>query len=169
MAGCASQPDTRPDDASVEDRPTIQQADHSPLSDFNLGSGDIPIVLQRAISNTYDQPTPFDCTTLGAEITALDLVLGPDLDQLKSADKSGEFAASFLAGAIRGMIPYHSVLRLISGARQRERRVAAAIAAGGIRRGYLKGLGEASRCAVPAAPARGSQETRGSQPDGRGN
>lgn len=169
MAGCASQPGTRPDAASVDSQQVIRQDDHSPLRDFNLGADDIPVVLQRAVSNTYDKPAPFDCATLGSEIIALDLVLGPDLDQLKAADKSGYFAATALAGAIRGMIPYHSVLRLISGARQRERRVAEAIAAGGTRRGYLKGLGEASGCAVPAAPARGSQEEPASSTDGPRN
>jgi len=168
MAGCASQPATKPDAARVDGRQSSAPDEHSPLRDFNLGTDDIPAVLQRAASNTYGKPAPFDCASLGAEIIALDLVLGPDLDQFKSADTSGEFAASVLSGAITGLIPYHSVLRLISGARQRERRVAAAIAAGGVRRAYLKGLGEASGCAVPAAPARGSQEKATLQTNGPG-
>jgi hypothetical protein len=83
---------------------------------------------------------------------ALDVILGPDLDTLKAADKPNEFAKTALVGAVRGLLPYSGLLRLITGAKARQRRIAEAIAAGGVRRGYLKGLGESLGCAVPAAP-----------------
>jgi hypothetical protein len=45
-------------------------------------------------------------------------------------------------------------VRKLSGAERYERKVAAAIAAGSVRRAYLKGLGQAAGCAAPAAPRR---------------
>ena len=65
---------------------------------------------------------------------------------------------AFVSG-IHGLMPYRSWLRKLSGAEKRELRAIAAIAAGSIRRGYLKGLGEARGCAPPATPNRGPSET----------
>lgn len=148
LAGCASRPETRPTPPPAP----IKTMDQSPLSDLNIGGDDIPDVLLRAVNDTYLKPTPLDCDTLGAEVLALDIVLGPDLDTLKAADRRDEFAKTALVNAIRGLVPYSGVLRLITGAKARQRRIAEAIAAGGVRRGYLKGLGETFGCAVPAAP-----------------
>jgi hypothetical protein len=148
LAGCASQPATRPPPPPAP----IKTMDQSPLSDLNIGGGEIPDVLLRAVTDTYLKPTPLNCETLGAEVLALDIVLGPDLDTLKAADRPDDFAKTALVGAIRGLVPYSGVLRLITGAKARQRRIAEAIAAGGVRRGYLKGLGENFGCEVPAAP-----------------
>jgi len=35
----------------------------SPLSDLNIGGGDIPDVLLRAVNDTYLKPTPLNCET----------------------------------------------------------------------------------------------------------
>lgn len=148
LGGCASRPAPKPAPAPAP----LQTMDQSPLSDLNIGGGDIPDVLLRAVTDTYRKPTPLTCDTLGAEVLALDIVLGPDLDTLKAADKPDEFARTALVNAIRGLVPYSGVLRLITGAKARQRRIAEAIAAGGVRRGYLKGLGESFGCEVPAAP-----------------
>jgi hypothetical protein len=126
----------------------------TPLSDFNLGDDDIPDVLLRAVADTYAVPVPLDCTTLGIEIAAIDEVLGPDLDTLKAADKESDFAKTAVVGALRSMIPYHGVIGVLTGARKRARRISEAIAAGMVRRGYLKGLGESIGCEVPMAPRR---------------
>lgn len=147
LAGCASQPAPKP--APPE---RLKNLDQSPLSDLNIGGGEIPEVLQRAVTDTYRKPVPLTCETLGAEVLALDIVLGPDLDTLKAADRPDEFAKTALVSAIRGLVPYSGVLRLITGAKARQRRIAEAIAAGGVRRGYLKGLGDTFGCEVPAAP-----------------
>ena len=150
MAACAS-PSKRPDGPSSEAGP-MPDARSSPLSDFNFGKDGIPDVLLAAVEDTYAEPAGKDCATLGAEIAAIDRVLGPDLDVLKAANKDEDVVVRALAGAIRGLVPYRGILRMMTGANRRERRVAAAVAAGGIRRGYLKGLGEAQGCTVPAAP-----------------
>ena len=148
LGGCASQPGPKP---AVPPAP-LKTMEHSPLSDLNIGGSAIPDVLQRAVTDTYRKPTPLTCETLGEEVLALDLILGPDLDTLKAADKPDDFAKTALVGAIRGLVPYSGILRLITGAKARQRRIAEAIAAGGVRRGYLKGLGETFGCEVPAAP-----------------
>ena len=150
LGGCASRPESKPPAAPPPG--PLKTMQDSPLSDLNIGGGDIPDVLLRAVNDTYLKPTPLNCETLGAEVLALDRVLGPDLDTLKAADKPDEFAKTALVNAIRGLVPYSGVLRLITGAKARQRRIAEAIAAGGVRRGYLKGLGESFGCDVPAAP-----------------
>lgn len=50
------------------------------------------------------------------------------------------------------MIPFRGWVRKLTGAERYSRKVSAAIAAGAIRRAYLKGLGQAAGCAAPAAP-----------------
>ncbi len=149
LGGCASAPAPKREPAPPAPMKTMDQ---SPLSDLNIGGGEIPDVLLRAVTDTYSKPSPLTCETLGAEVLALDIVLGPDLDTLKAADKPDEFAKTALVNAIRGLVPYSGVLRLLTGAKARQRRIAEAIAAGGVRRGYLKGLGESFGCEVPAAP-----------------
>lgn len=149
--GCAGQP-RRADGETAVDPGAMGRMGRTPLSDFNLGDDDIPEVLLRAVADTYALPAPLDCATLGSEIAAIDVVLGPDLDTLKAADREDAFARTAVVGALRSMIPYHGVIGVLTGARQRARRITEAIAAGVVRRGYLKGYGEAIGCAVPAAP-----------------
>jgi hypothetical protein len=153
IAGCASSP---PGKAGVGGgaAPSQPRAPaQAPPRPAKFSASKIPDVLLRALQDAYRKPAPLDCATLGAEILALDAVLGPDLDVLKPADRPDDALSGAVTGAVTGLIPYHGLLRFLSGARQRERRVALAIAAGDTRRGYLKGRGEALRCAVPAAPA----------------
>ena len=54
--------------------------------------------------------------------------------------------------AANALIPWQGVVRFVSGADARDRRVRRAIIAGATRRAYLKGLGEEKGCAPPAAP-----------------
>jgi hypothetical protein len=148
LGGCASQPAPKPE----EPYERLETMEHSPLSDFNIGGGDIPVLLQLAVTDPYRKPSPLNCATLVEEVTALDIILGPDLDTLKAADKPEEFVENALVNAVRGLVPYGGVLRMITGAKARQRRIAEAIAAGAVRRGYLKGVGETLGCALPATP-----------------
>ena len=152
LSACASNK-PRSDDFDPEvDR--MRDAKRSPLVDFNFGEDDIPKVLLVAVADTYAVPTPVECDVLAAEIESIDMVLGPDLDVLKASSKDADLVAHTFVKAIRGLIPYRGVLRIFTGANRRARRIAAAVAAGGIRRGYLKGLGESRGCVFPAAPKR---------------
>ena len=55
--------------------------------------------------------------------------------------------------AVGSFIPFRSVLRELSGAADHKRDFEAAIYAGAVRRGFLKGLGQQRGCAYPARPA----------------
>lgn len=134
----------------------------SPLHDLNLVSTPVPPVLLAARAAPYAPPHPLSCHTLGAELGQLDAVLGPDLDQPASEAHAslmergsgmvGDAAVNALQSAAEGLIPYRGWVRKLTGAERESREVAAAIAAGTVRRAYLKGLGQAHGCAPPAAP-----------------
>jgi len=155
-SGCATVPRPARDtpSESVSDPDKMGRMGRSALGDFNFGRDNIPEVLLRAVDHTYSPLATRDCATLGTEILALDSILGPDIDLLKAADKKHEYVSNVVVGAIRGMVPFRGVLRVLTGADRRDRRIAEAIVAGITRRGYLKGLGEAKSCPVPAAPIR---------------
>jgi len=101
----------------------------------------------------YSPPDDGTCNGLATEVTALDAVLGPDLDVLTKAGRPiGSTAAKALTQASHSLVPYRSWIRKLSGAEKRAERLAAALLAGTARRAFLKGLGVAQGCAPPAAP-----------------
>jgi hypothetical protein len=144
---------------------SVQKAALTPFSDLNLVRAEVPAVLQAARSAPYALAAQPECEALRSEISALDEVLGPDLDQRASQDKPGllerggeadQAAGKALVGAAEGAIPFRGWIRRLSGAERYERGVAAAITAGGIRRAFLKGVAAARACPAPvpaAAPA----------------
>lgn len=142
----------------------IGQAVTSPLSDLNIVRADIPAPLQAALKGPYALPAEPGCVGLGKEIEALDAVLGADLDTPQTGANpsllergttaANTAAVGALRGAAEGVVPFRSWVRRLSGAERYSREVAAAIAAGGVRRSFLKGLGQASGCSAPAAPRR---------------
>lgn len=141
---------------------SIGQAATTPLSDLNLVRADIPPVLASASRGPYVLPVDRGCAALAAEVQALDAALGADLDTPPSASNPsliergsgavGNAAVGALRGAAEGVVPFRGWVRKLSGAEKYSKEVAAAIAAGTIRRAYLKGLGQASGCPTPAAP-----------------
>ena len=144
VAGCAS---TSPD--------ATQQAVTTPLHDLNVVHAEIPPVLVSAEKAPYALPADRDCAALAADVQALDAVLGADLDT-PVTDKNPSLiergATDALRSAAEGVIPFRGWVRRLSGAERYSRQVAAAIAAGTVRRAYLKGLAQAGGCAAPAAP-----------------
>lgn len=154
----------------------ILEAATTPLSDLNIVRAEIPPALVAALKEPYGRPADASCTGIAAEIRALDAVLGADLDTpvtpinpnliphsmdalvQQGAEFAGEAAMGAAVGAMRGaaagIVPYRSWVRKLSGAERYSKEVAAAIAAGGVRRSYLKGFGQASGCPTPAAPRR---------------
>jgi hypothetical protein len=119
-------------------------------------------VLIEAIADPYARPAPATCEGITAQIRRLDIALGPDLDEPVSTEHPsvltrGQGAAKNAAlDAMRSeeqaYIPFDGVIRTLSGAARHDRYVMAAIQAGAIRRGYLKGLGEMRDCLPPAVP-----------------
>ena len=59
---------------------------------------------------------------------------------------AGNAALDAIKGAAEGLIPYRSWVRKLSGAERASKAVAAAISAGMVRRGFLKGLLQAQTC-----------------------
>lgn len=150
LAGCAST------NVSTE---RVTDAATAPLNDLNLVRAPIPAALQAAQQGPYAMPASLDCAALASELHGLDEVLGADLDTPPTAanpgliDRGGRYAGDAAVGAIRrtaeGVVPFRSWVRKLSGAERYSKDVAAAIAAGTVRRGYLKGLAASQGCHPP--------------------
>lgn len=145
LSACASQVVTPVTDAAT-----------TPLSDLNLVRAPIPPVLAEAQKRPYAAPKDTTCSALAAEVKSLDEVLGPDLDAPATAANpgliergvtlAGNEAVSTVRGAAEGVVPYRKWVRKITGAERYTQDVAAAIAAGTVRRAYLKGQHVARSC-----------------------
>jgi len=103
-------------------------------------------------------PGKLSCARIVELVTPLDQALGADLDE-PSVDEDDVMekgrggALSAVAGVTSGAIPFRGWVRQLTGAQRHDRLVQAAILAGGVRRGYLKGLGESRGCGPPATPS----------------
>jgi len=158
LAACASS-EPRRDPADK-----VTEAATAPLSDLNLVQQKIPPPLTAALKAPYAPPADASCAGLTAEVQALDALLGADLDSASPAtDPSliergvvavGDAAIGAVRGAAEGVVPLRSWVRKLSGAERHSQEIAAAVAAGVVRRSYLKGLGDARGCEAPAAPRR---------------
>jgi hypothetical protein len=127
----------------------------TPLSDLNVVRAEIPPVLAAAQKAPYALPADRGCAALGTEIQALDAALGADLDTTERGHNPSLIergVGDALKNTAEGVIPFRGWVRKLTGAERYSREVAAAIAAGTIRRAYLKGLGSAAGCTAPAAP-----------------
>lgn len=130
----------------------------SPLRDVNLLRTKIPPVLLEALADPYQRPARATCDGLAALIIPLNAALGDDLDEPDADNQSVMFrgrdtALGLVAGAASDIIPFRSWVRKLSGAERHDQLVAGAITAGGVRRAYLKGLGESKGCPPPATPS----------------
>lgn len=153
LAGCAS----------TKSGNGVADAATAPLSDLNLVRAEIPPALAEALKGPYKAPAGSGCEAIAAEVGQLEAVLGADLDVPPSAarpsliERGGHAAGEAAVGALRSttesVIPFRGWVRKLTGAERYSREVAAAIAAGSVRRSYLKGVGQARGCAAPAAPA----------------
>lgn len=89
-------------------------------------------------------------------ILQLDAVLAPDLDTEATKTKpglvergtteAGDAAVGALRRTTESVLPFRSWIRKLTGAERRSKENAAAIAAGIVRRAFLKGLGAANGC-----------------------
>ena len=168
LSACASRPTANAGaagdapDAASKRQAQISEAATTPLSDLNLVRAEIPPVLVAAQRSPYAPPLDRTCPALAADVQALDAVLGPDLDTPPSPNNPGlverggnalgNAAVGALRGAAEGVVPFRGWVRKLSGAERYSKDVAAAIAAGTIRRAYLKGVALSSGCAAPAGP-----------------
>ena len=151
------------DAGTLQQKDTMRDAVAAPLEDLNLKQTAIPAVLQRAVESPYDLTGLTRCEGIAAEIGRLDAALGPDLDEAPPPDtrSRGKKVADAAWGAgvgevrdtTRHALPFRGWIRKLTGAARHDRAVQAAVRAGGVRRGYLKGVGMRMNCAPPAAPS----------------
>ena len=139
-------------------RESMGAAVAAPLRDVNLLRTKIPPVLLEALADPYQRPVPPTCARLAELIRPLNAAMGDDLDEPDIEDQSvqvrGKDAAlGAVASATSDIIPFRGWVRKLTGAERHDTLVAAAITAGGVRRAYLKGLGEARGCPPPATPS----------------
>jgi hypothetical protein len=141
---------------STTDQSKVSTAVTTPLTDLNLVNAPIPEALAAAQRAPYAMPADSDCKALATEIKTLDEVLGADLDAPQSEvnrsllERGSDLTSAAAVGALQrtaeGVIPFRGWVRKLSGAERYSTRVAAAITAGGIRRGFLKGMRASKGC-----------------------
>jgi hypothetical protein len=159
LAGCAS-PDTAK--GAAKEGVQLQKAVEAPLADLNLVQEKIPAVLEAAVKAPYALPSERSCPALANEVRGLDGALGADLDTpptaadpglvARGSNMVGDAANDALRGAAESVIPFRGWVRKLDGAERHSKEVAAAIAAGAVRRAFLKGVGQTLGCEAPAAP-----------------
>lgn len=148
LTACASRPMPPP-----QVGPDVGRSLQAPFRDLSLIREVAPEVLIRAAASPYDLTGIETCEALAAEVASLDAALGPDLkpgSQSGAASAEG-LAADLVSGAVG--LPFRGVLRRISGAQAREEALRAAVLAGMVRRGFLKGRAGVQGCALAVAAA----------------
>jgi len=163
LTACATTPPPRGQIVTSDqaNRAGLGGAATAPLRDLDLLRTRIPPVLLDALEDPYRRPSPYTCAEIRAEIIPLEDALGADYDQPPSRNdrdlltRANEAVLGAAAGAAQDLIPMRSWVRRLSGAERHDKLVSAAITAGGVRRGYLKGAGEARNCQTTAGPRPG--------------
>lgn len=156
-AGAVAQPPAEPAPESSPKPVTERDASAvdvvtTPANDLNLRKNEIPQLLLDAQANPYGLAGLKRCNQISAAVTALDGVLGEDIDlpQVENRKiKVGKTAQS----VIGSFIPFRGLIREVSGANEQQRRLQSAIYAGTARRSFLKGVGLQRGCQWPARPA----------------
>ena len=129
------------------------QALSTPLHDTNVVKTRIPQVLLDAMAEPYASPRPGTCGEIAKLVEGLDAALGADIDKVPAKDNEDIVKRGSLISSVAGAAePFRGWVRLLSGAEQHDRLVQTAVFSGGVRRGYLKGLGKERGCSPPAAP-----------------
>jgi hypothetical protein len=134
---------------------TMGDAVTQPLADVNLKRRTVPPELAAILANPYALNGVRTCRQIIAEVRKMDAALGDDVDRIEVdplTRKRRDGAAAVTRGVISSLIPFRSLIREVSGARAAEQDYREAIFAGVIRRGFLKGYGQARRCRAPGRP-----------------
>jgi hypothetical protein len=151
QAAQAAPPGEKPQEAGAAMGDAVTQ----PLADINLKRRTVPAELTAILANPYALEGIRTCRQVIAEVQKLNTVLGDDVDRIEVdpvTRKRREGAAGVTRGVISSLIPFRSLIREVSGARASEQDYREAIFAGVIRRGFLKGYGQARRCRAPGRP-----------------
>jgi len=140
------------DQPAATREPDAEDVAMTPITDLNLSKDEIPAVLLTAMKDPYASAGLGNCPAIKSAIAELDGSLGPDMDV--TATDADRLSTGRVAKSIVGsFIPFRGVLRELTGAAGHQREFEAAVYAGAVRRGFLKGLGQQKGCAYPARPA----------------
>jgi hypothetical protein len=134
-----------------QEEPGAMDVARTPLEDFNVDSKDIPEVLLVAAEDPYDDTGILNCNHIVAQIAVLDSALGPDFD-IPQEEAEGISSGRVAKSVVGSFIPFRGLVREVSGANKARNKARLAFTAGMVRRGYLKGMGEARGCDYPARP-----------------
>jgi len=136
----------------------------APFNDFNIVQSAIPPILSEAVKNPYQLPADCSCKGLIGQVQLLDTALGPDLDapiiatKKSDLEEGGDYVQNEAVGSVQrtmeGFIPFRSWIRKLTGAEKRSNDLRTAVAAGVVRRAFLKGMGLVNGCDPPASPTR---------------
>jgi hypothetical protein len=136
---------------------SVTTAAEAPLHEMNLVHERIPPVLLASLADPYAAPAPLTCDSLAENIDRLTVALGPDFDdqtpkQKRKVTGSGGLGLQLLNGFTSNLLPYHGYVGALTGSSKHDELIIRAIGAGAAQRAYLKGLGEAHGCPMPASP-----------------
>ena len=132
--------------------PDAEDVAMTPVTDLNLKKDEIPPALIAAAIDPYASADLKRCADIAAALAPLDAVLGPDMD-VAQPDSERVSAGAVAKSVVASFIPFRGVLRELTGAADHQREFEAAIYAGAVRRGFLKGLGQHMKCPYPSRPA----------------
>lgn len=127
-----------------------------PLTELNLRHARIAPVLASARSKPYTLDQLDSCDKIAGEVAALDAALGADIDTAEgkpTATRLANGAGRIARSMVMSFIPFHAIVREVSGATARQHTFDRALYAGSARRAFLKGVGEERGCAYPARDA----------------
>ncbi len=147
-----------PVSAQANEKVSVEDVAVQPLRDVNIRQDEIPALLIEAMADPYSIDLVSDCDSLVRLIGYYDNVLGADVDlpdEDTLGDKRRRSASNIAKSVVGGVIPFRSVVREVTGANDKRRLQREAIAAGLMRRAFLKGIGLEKGCAYPARPATG--------------
>lgn len=139
----------RAEKAVQDAKPTtteVTSAVQQPAKDIGLVKDVVPPPIRKAAEAPYDPSTVPTCRAISDELKDLDKALGPDVDAPAEHSDTKGLAGDFIRGALQ--IPFSNIVRRLSGASRREEAYRRAVAAGMVRRGFLKGRAGALGCPV---------------------
>jgi len=152
LSGLVFAPSAHAQKGAPEDS-TIKDTANSVTEPFD--GKEVPEKLLAIQDAPYSLDGMGKCAAIVQEITELDAVLGPDVNEQvnESRAKKREQTAGRVAGNVAGsIIPFRGLIGEVTGANAERRRYAAAVYAGTVRRGFLKGVGLERGCKAPARP-----------------
>jgi hypothetical protein len=121
----------------TNDNATVTGAAETPLRELNIVKDKAPPILEDARANPYAHVAPQDCDAMRHQITELNTLLGPDLDDANFDQRNGSILADAVHSAAN--LPFGGVVARLTGAAKEKADRDQAILAGYTRRAYLKG------------------------------